>query len=84
MTIDKAFQQVKDELLQAQQNYPTFNTAHEGYAILLEEVEELWEEIKHRPRTRSISRMRAEAIQIAAMAIRFMVDVCKEEEEGIV
>ena len=46
MTIDKAFQQVKDELLQAQQNYPTFNTAHEGYAILLEEVEELWEEIK--------------------------------------
>lgn len=52
-----------------------FASAHEGYAVLQEEVEELWEEVKKREPDKV--RMRAEAIQVAAMALRFVMDVCK-------
>ena len=47
----------------------------EEEALALEEVDELWDEVKanHPERT---ARMRAEAIQVAAMAIRFVEDVC--------
>lgn len=41
---------------------------HEFYAILLEEVDELWDTIKHdEPR----DRIRSELIQVAAMCFRF-------------
>ena len=54
------------------------NSAHEGYAVLLEEVDELWAEVKKGgSEPRSIARMRAEAIQVGAMAMRFIHDVCE-------
>lgn len=46
-----------------------FKNAHEGYAVLLEEVDELWDEIKH---GQDKELMCVEAIQIAAMALRFI------------
>ncbi len=58
--------------------YPPFHSAHEGFAVLLEEVDELKAEVWKRPENRSKARMRREAIQIAAMAIRFVVDCCGE------
>ena len=53
-------------------------SAHEGYAVLLEEVNELWEQVKRRDRDREA--MRKEAVQVGAMALRFLVDVCGEVE----
>lgn len=58
--------------------YPPFNSPHEGYSIILEELEELWEEIKKSPKKRDPKAMRTEAIQLAAMAFRFLQD-CTEE-----
>ena len=55
--------------------FPPFHSAHEGYAVLLEEVDELWDEVKKKPRNREPQKMRAEAIQIAAMALRMVLDV---------
>ena len=55
--------------------YPPFNSAHEGYAILLEEVEELWAEVMKKGYARNPVNMRQEAIQIAAMAMRFAMDL---------
>jgi hypothetical protein len=57
--------------------YPDFHSAHEGYAVLLEEVEELWAEVKKSPKKRDPDAMRTEAIQVAAMALRFLIDVCE-------
>lgn len=74
---DPDFEDVMAELFRARQTYPRFNSAHEGFAILLEEVDELWEEVRKKPSKRSKARLRAEAKQIAAMAIRFMKDVCE-------
>lgn len=66
---------VEEELASAIEKFGKFNSAHEGYAVILEELDELWEEIKAKPNDERMDRMRAEAIQVAAMAIRFVMDV---------
>ncbi|MCK4976151.1 MAG: hypothetical protein KAS36_04395 [Anaerolineales bacterium] len=58
-------------------NHPFANlhSPHHGYALLLEEMDELWEEIRKKNEFRDLEAMREEAMQIAALAIRFMVDL---------
>lgn len=68
--------EVAAELARARAKFPgAQNSAHEGYAVLAEEVDELWDEVKANHPERK-ARMRTEAIQVAAMAIRFIEDVC--------
>jgi hypothetical protein len=45
---------------------------------LLEEIDELWDEVKKSPKKRNPVAMREEAVQVAAMALRFLIDVCQE------
>lgn len=66
------------ELSAALAMHPPFNSAHEGYAVLLEEVDELWDHVKQRQACRNLHLMRKEAIQVAAMALRFAAEVCGE------
>lgn len=74
MKLDEAIRRVENELGIAFHTFGQFNTFHEGYAVLLEEVEELWEEIKkHDPK--NIPKIQKEAVQVAAMAIRILVDL---------
>lgn len=68
-----------EELMRATSRFGPFNSAHEGYAVLLEEVDELWDHVKMKQSKRCPHDMRAEAIQTAAMAIRFGTDCCTEE-----
>jgi hypothetical protein len=75
--IHKVSDAVEVELYVATERYGSFNSAHEGYAVILEELDELWDEVKRRDK--SIPRMRAEAIQVAAMAMRFVMDCCDGE-----
>ena len=60
------------ELDRAQRCFPAFHSAHEGYGVLLEEVDELWDAI--RANDRGAHGMDKEAVQVAAMALRFLVD----------
>lgn len=71
-----ALSDMVEEIEKATSTYPAFNSAHEGYAILKEEVDELWAEVMVKQGSRDIEKMRREAIQVAAMAIRFIADVC--------
>lgn len=73
--LEEALALVKQEVERAQFLFPTFSSAHEGYAILLEEVEELWEEVKFNKSPLRSTRLRDEAVQVAAMAIRFILDI---------
>lgn len=63
-----------DELTRARKIHggQPFNSAHEGFAVLVEEVDELWNEVKKREHDPVA--MRKEAIQVAAMAIRFALE----------
>lgn len=51
-----------------------FNSAHEGYAVIKEEFDELWDEIKKNKRDED--HMKREATQLVAMSLRFLVDIC--------
>ncbi len=75
MNASEALDNIAAEYIRASNNFPKFNNAHEGYAVLLEEVDELWEAIKmnQKEEGRTI-RITDEAIQVAAMAMRILVD----------
>lgn len=62
---------VGSEVERATALHPRFNSSHEGFAVLKEEVDELWDAIKKN----DITHAREEAVQVAAMAIRFLLDV---------
>lgn len=86
MTYRTLADEVIRELQRAQRKFAPFNSAHEGYAVILEELEELWEEARKNPKkvygsdpagpAKHRAAMREEAIQLAAMGLRFVVDVC--------
>lgn len=80
--IAAALADVERELREAVKCYGPMASAHEGYAVLLEEVDELKAEVWKSPRKRDYAAMHAEAIQVAAMALRFMVDVTMPEVES--
>jgi hypothetical protein len=69
-----AFEVVERELGIALVKFPKFASAHEGFSILKEEVDELWDEVKKKPGARENMSLREEAIQVAAMALRFIED----------
>lgn len=75
MNLRAIFGDVRGELTRAAK-HPPFNSAHEGYAVILEEMDELKEHVWKKQHSRDIVAMRAEAIQVAAMAVKFiqMVD----------
>lgn len=80
VVVRKTLFEVKKELERATEKFSKFASPHEGYAVIKEELEELWDLVK---RNESKSLMRDEAIQVAAMAIRFVVDLLDENPEGI-
>ena len=73
--LNKIIRDIKEEFEFATSKFGSFNNAHEGYAVLLEEVDELWENVKLKQgdpyRTPSITQ---EAIHVATMAIRLIYD----------
>lgn len=59
----------------ARKTFGAFHNAHEGYAVLLEEVDELWDAIKAK---QSAEYLRREAVQVGAMALAFIVECCDD------
>jgi hypothetical protein len=66
---------IRIEFEQASDKYPPFNSAHEGLAIIQEEFEELKAEVFKKKSERYYPGMREKATQLAAMSLRFLVDV---------
>ena len=72
---ERAFRLAADELGKARMAFPPFHSAHEGWAIIREELDELWAEIRsHQDTPGRAERMTKEAVQVAAMALRFVID----------
>ncbi len=68
--------EVLNELQRAREAFPAFHSAHEGWAVIKEELDELWDEVRTNQKVPGrYGRMEREAIQVAAMAIRFVIDM---------
>lgn len=66
---------VREELHSARQQHPgEQHSFHEGYAVLLEEVEEVWDEVKLKSSLRNRDKMLHELVQVGAMAQRMAED----------
>ena len=75
MNVKDALKLIEDEHQQAISHYPPFASAHEGFAVLLEEVTELQAEIFKNYKLRDYDAIRKESIQVAAMALRLLIEV---------
>lgn len=71
--VKAAAREAVDELAAAMTRFDSMASPHEGWAVIQEEVDELWERVKANDGRGPEARQ--EAIQIAAMALRYVVDV---------
>ena len=79
-SLDTALDEVKDELLRAYKAFPVdFRSAHEGVAIIEEEFIEV-RAAAYWPHKEETGDEEEEAMQLAAMSIRYLVDVCYKED----
>jgi hypothetical protein len=69
---------VECELKKARLKHAPINSLHEGYAVILEEVDELWEHVRARKEKRNKTDIYKELVQIAAMAQRTAEDVVED------
>jgi NTP pyrophosphatase (non-canonical NTP hydrolase) len=71
-----AMREIAASYTKARAKHAPMRGPHEGYAILLEEVDELWDEIKKwQPDAPNREAMRKEALHVAAMALAFLLEV---------
>lgn len=68
--------EVKKEVAKAAKQHPPYNSPHEGHSVIREELDELWDHV--RADTGRSGAARKEAIQIAATAIRYAMDVAHD------
>jgi hypothetical protein len=74
---------VRCEIERARAKHKPINSAHEGYAVILEELEEFWDEVKKKRELRDKRRMYDELVQIGAMAQRTADDVLDTPNEKL-
>ena len=67
------------ELARADAAHPALHSAHEAYAVLLEEVEEFKAEVWKQREARDRQAMYVELVQVAAVAARAVRDLGLEE-----
>lgn len=60
------------EICISKEKHKPFNSSHEGYGVLLEELDEVWEEIKKSKNYTLSNESKQELIQVAAVAMRMI------------
>ena len=70
MKLDQAISKIYAEYNEAISHYDKFHNQHEGYAVIKEELDELWDDVKaSRDPTQ-------EAVEVGAMVLRFLTELC--------
>ena len=64
------FDEIQAEVKRAEAHGDTFNSLHEAYAVILEELDEVWDIARKKRKDRSITELRKEFIQLAAMSVK--------------
>jgi NTP pyrophosphatase (non-canonical NTP hydrolase) len=76
MRPDEALKQIETEYHRANDLYSDLHSNHEAYAVIKEEMDELWDEIKKNKGTKGNNQIRHELIQIGAMVVRYLDNLC--------
>ena len=76
MRTDEALKLIEEEYLRASDLYPDLHSNHEAYAVIKEEVDELWDAIKDNKDVKGNNQIRHELIQIGAMVVRYLDNLC--------
>lgn len=74
-TVQEILREVGAELMKATSCHGSFASAHEGYAVILEELDEVKAEVWKKSTERNRDNMRKELTQVAAMAVRMILDL---------
>lgn len=64
---------IAEEYIHARDKFPGQSSEHGAFAVINEEVDELWDAIKDNKHSTNFDRMK-EAVQIAAMAMRYITE----------
>lgn len=68
--------EINNEVVRAKSMFKEdFVNQHEAYAVILEEVDELWDEIKKNQKIYDLPAQKKEATQAAAMLVRLLVEL---------
>lgn len=59
-------------MFRARAKFPPMASAHEGYAVILEELDELWDIVKQKQTERDYAALRKETVQLGAMVLAFL------------
>ena len=70
-----ALRLIREEHARAIDKFGKFHNAHEGLAVVWEEFDELKKEVFKKQSEYDVDKMRKEATQLGAMALRFIIDV---------
>lgn len=73
---------VTAELAAARARHRPIGSLHEGYAVIAEELDELWDECRRKSEVRCVQQVYRELVQIAAMAQRVAEDVVAGQVVG--
>lgn len=69
-----AIKLISDEIARAQAIRDKYNNFHEASAVIREEYEELWDEIKMK--YHDVEKIRYEAVHLAATTLRLLIELC--------
>jgi hypothetical protein len=74
MKDSQALREIETELALAREKYAPLSSAHEGFNVILERLDNLWLEVKKPALLRKPETLKVEAARLGAMAVRFMTD----------
>ena len=74
--MDKIIEDLKKEHDFVVRTFKNYHSYHEGFAVIKEELDELWDEVKG---GQDKSLMYKEAIQVMSTAMRFILDLVNIE-----
>lgn len=71
--IDAVLLELRDALISACSKHGPMKSPHEGHSVIREEFDELWDHVK--ADTGQTAEARKEALQLAAMGVRYVIDL---------
>ncbi len=79
-SVPEFLRDMQQELARAERLHPPYNSYHEAYAVILEELDEFWDIVRMKTEARNPKDARDELIQIAVTAWRTSRDLKLNDE----